>query len=399
MLGRPRLYRIILIPMSAALGLALALWFRDQIPAEEHFRQGLSALERGDMEMLGAAIEALQHAPEFQPHVRVLRGGRMLREGNPSGALQLLFAHRPEGEIRAPALLLAVECFYRQGQLAEAEAVVRQLIQEQPRSANAHRWLAVIHYDLGATNAAIKELAFVMTLVPDDYRPRHLLGVIYSDFEKYAEAAKHYRKALECDPPSPQRQEIIRNLAQALVKVRQYDEALEVLRGVPEDAVLLALESECHWGLARLDRARQSLERARKLDAVERLVLLLTARIELETGNPAAAIAALKRHLERDPHDFEGRYRLALAYRQLGRLKEYEIEIARMQQSQRLRRQLSELSDLAVDRPRDADIRDQIAAVCETLGKDKLAAVYRRAANSCRRAAGLKSSHEDFGGN
>lgn len=383
-------YRVVLIMLLiGACGIVPAVFIWPPVPPEEHFRQAMAALERHDLETVAVKVKILRDHPGFETHVNLLHGAYRLRRGNPEAALRELSARRPDGELRAPVLLHVVESFYQLGKLAEAEMIARQLEQEQPENTDAHRWLAAIYYDLGALNSAIKELGVVTTLAPNDFQPRHLLGLIYFDSDKYAEATKHYRKALALEPSPKQRRQIIHNLAQALVKTREYQAALDVLEQASVDAFLLALKSQCQWGLGEHGRARQTLKQAEVLDPDERLVLLLKARIEIEADNPQAAVEPLQRHLDRDPHDFECRYQLALSYRSLGQSERYKTEIARMQESKELRRQLSDFGEQAVDRPRDAKIRDRVADVCDKLGKHRLAQTYRQAASACRRATGI----------
>lgn len=387
------LYRLILPLLLAAVAFGALLgtsW--ERTAPEQTFREAVAALKRGDMETVSAAIESLEGQTGFGPHVHLLRAGRVLRKGDPSAALQLLSGLELQGDVRTPGLLLMTECYYRLGRLAEAEAVVRTLAPEEPDNADVHRWLAVIYYDLGANNSALAELGHVIRLAPDDYRPWYLLGQIDFDSEKYQQAAEHCRKALARTPPAPQRNDIVRILAASLIKTGRYAPALEVLSDAPAEPVLLSLESECQWGLGRPDRAAETLARAERLNPGERLVLLMKARLEMEAGRAEAALSPLKAQLKADPHDYECRYRLALACRSLGRTDDYQREIARMQESQQLRLKLTELSDLAIERPRDADVREQIADLCEQLGKTKLAAVYRQAAQACRRVEDLRPS-------
>ena len=391
MLHQRRVFLVVL-PV-ATLGIVLGVFVRtpNRVRPEQRFRQAMAALETRDHETVLRAVKVLRQEPGFETHVNLLLGASLLHTGNPAAALQRLSARRPEGELRAPVLLLVAESFYGLGQLTEAEMIVRQLEQEQPENVDAHRWLASIYYDLGALNSAIKELGIVVTLDPQDYKPRHLLGQIYFQLgeTKYAEATKHYRRALALGPPPEQRREINYNLARALVKTRAYEAALELLKETSANALVLALKSQCHWGLGEHARAREILKQAEELDPDERLVLLLKARIEIEADNPEAAIPPLTRRLEHDPHDFECRYRLALSYRSLGQFDRYETEIARMKESRQLRRQLTDLGQQAVSRPRDAEIRHRVAEICEKLGRPKLAETYRRAADSCRRAADI----------
>ena len=385
--------RLILTLTAVALGTALLLEFfaRRQPDPAEQFREALAALDRSDFGTVARTISSLERRPAFVGHVHLLRGGLLVRRGEPAAALEELTARRPEGEIRAPGLLFFCEALHQLGHLAAAEDVARQLIEEQPENADAHRWLAAIYYDLAANNAAIAELGIVVTLRPEDYRPRHLLGVIYFDFEKFSEAARHYRKALDLNPPPATRAAIVQHLVRAMVRSREYEAALQVLEdesGFPlDDPWLLALASECHWALGRRDEAQRLLEMAQERNPDERAVLLLKARVQMETGDPEAAIAPLVRHLDHDRHDFECRYRLALSYQRLGRSKDYERESARMLASQQLRKELSESSDQAVEEPRNAEVRDRIAEICDRLDKPELAEIYRQAARECRRTA------------
>jgi predicted Zn-dependent protease len=152
----------------------------------------------------------------------------------------------------------------------------------------------------------------------------------------------------------------------------------------PDDPWLLALASECNWSMGREKEARPLLASAEESNPDERQVLLLKARIQMETGDPEAAIDPLRRHLQNDRHDFECRYRLALLYQRLGRSHDYERESALMLASQKLRNELNESSDRAVEEPRNAEVRERIAEICERLDKPELAAIYRTAARACR---------------
>jgi tetratricopeptide (TPR) repeat protein len=130
------------------------------------------------------------------------------------------------------------------------------------------------------------------------------------------------------------------------------------------------------------------LDRAVELSPDERSVLLLDGRMRLDAGDAGAAVVSLKRALARDPHDYECRYQLALAYRRSGRTGAYDVEISRMKRSQDLYKRLSELNLQAIRRPRDAEIRDQLADVCQKLGKHKLAKMWSNAADVFRNHRG-----------
>ena len=381
------------LPVAAAV--AAIVWSAGASgPAgpEERFRTALSALERGDLDTVATTAAALEDQPGYAVHVRVLDAALLLRSGHPDRALAELAALELEGDVRPPGMLVLGESLYRLRRLAEAEIVFRQLVEVQPDRADVHRWLGAIYFDLGANTAAIAALTRVTELDPNDYAPHRLIGLMHYDFEQYSEAIQHYRRALELRPPPAIRDEILRELAKSLIAERQYAEALEALESARVDGTVLALRAECFWSLGRQEEARETLQQARTRDPDERFAALLESRIRMEDGQPDEAIKVLEHVLRDRPHDAECRYQLALACRQLGDQKRYEAEMARFEESAGLHRKLTELNVQAIEQPRNAEVRDQVADLCLKLGKDELAAVWRAAARACRETQAARPS-------
>jgi tetratricopeptide (TPR) repeat protein len=160
--------------------------------------------------------------------------------------------------------------------------------------------------------------------------------------------------------------------------------ALENLDAAQEDSQILAQKAECRWSLGDRDQAISLLNRAIALNSNARGALLLKARIDLEDGNPQLALKPLQTLLDRDPHDFNTRYQLSLAYQALGEKETAAAELERMKSSQALLNQLSKLYFEAVQRPRDPAVRDEIANLCEQLDKPDLVKLWRRSAEYCR---------------
>ena len=70
----------------------------------------------------------------------------------------------------------------------------------------------------------------------------------------------------------------------------------------------------------------------------------------------------------------------------LGNAAEAEARMNTFQQLQKRVELLNELSAQAESAPTDPAIRDQLAVVCESLGKAELATMWRKAADACRLA-------------
>lgn len=390
-MGR-RGWRLILagLVLTAAAGVTWLALRTPRADLQRQFPTGLAALERGDGPALDAVLDVLELAPDYEPHFWLLQGGKHLRAGQYQAALACLAQTRPVGELREPALRLTGECLYRLGRVAEAESLFRELLSEHPDHAEAHRWLAIIAYDLGAMNHALTHLAELARLRGDDYTPHRLAGRIHLDFQRYPEAADAYRRCLERHPPPHLRREAILQLARALIPLREYAEAEQVLRELGDDPEALALRAEAVWSLGEQARAEELVATALRLAPDDRASLYLLGRMRLAAGDAAAAVVPLTRLLERRPHDYEARYQLALAYQRLERAEEARRETERMQQDFARYERMTALSRRAIDAPHDAEVREELAKLCEELDQPELAQMWRAAATAARQYANVQ---------
>jgi tetratricopeptide (TPR) repeat protein len=108
----------------------------------------------------------------------------------------------------------------------------------------------------------------------------------------------------------------------------------------------------------------------------------------LDEGDRQGAITIYEELLAREPHDFQTRYQLALAYQAAGDNDAYERELARYRESEVKRSELFDMYREAMQRPADFEIRDRLATLCEELGQRELAETWRKAAQSARELAG-----------
>ena len=104
---------------------------------------------------------------------------------------------------------------------------------------------------------AATELATISEKAPDDYRSERLLGLIEKDNEGFDGAVKHYRESLRRNPRSSDRQSILTELAESLVKLSRFAEALETLRECDQTAQTMTLTAECEQNLGHADEAQK----------------------------------------------------------------------------------------------------------------------------------------------
>jgi tetratricopeptide (TPR) repeat protein len=378
------------LAVIAATGLALGrpIWQRRQL--DRRVARLVADLERRDEPAIDAALlTALEGNPRYTRELQLFLGTRLLQSGEPAGALKAYSPLKPEGRLRVPLLLHVGQALYKTGQLSKAQRIFREVEFEKPGVASAHRWLVTIYHDLGAMQSAFAELEIVAKLEPDDYFAYRLMGLMYlEDFQKPQEAVDEYRKALARHPPAEQAQAIRIEIARALLFLNDYHGVLEVLEGAEKNAHVLGLQADCRWSMSETQEAARLLEQARSLDPDERIVLYLTGRFALEEGRPQAALAPLKLLLQRDPHDAQTRYQLSQAYRQLGDQTAAKAELDRMNESKALTEKMGPMFEQAMLRPQDDAIREELADLCDQLGKHELARVWRRAASQVRQSGG-----------
>ena len=344
----------------------------------------MSALNRGEFVEAMESLQRLRHSHPKDDRTHLLAGAIRLRRGDPLTALKDFSSLQPEGEFRSPALQWTGECLYVLGRLTEAESCFQQLLQIHRNSTEAHRWLAAICHDLGELDRSVEHLERLTQLTPEDHRPWRMMGSIHRDFEQFAEAAREYRAALPLPMSDAARVEIVIELADVLIRLNEYQQALDVLASTTETATTLSQQGQCHRALGNGDLARQCLDRAKAVGANDVTVLRLNADLATDDKRPRDAAELYEEILTLEPHNVDCRYQLALARRELGDASRYELEMEKVATSRGLLEQLTALSAKAMSQPRDAEVLTAIAEVCDQLGKHDLAKSWRLAAEAVK---------------
>ncbi|MBW4493676.1 MAG: tetratricopeptide repeat protein [Oscillatoria princeps RMCB-10] len=86
------------------------------------------------------------------------------------------------------------------GEVAEAEAALTELINDQPDFAEAWNRRAVLYYTLGQYKKAIADCETVIKLNPVHFGALHGLGLCCAAISDYRAAIQAFRKALEIQP-------------------------------------------------------------------------------------------------------------------------------------------------------------------------------------------------------
>jgi protein O-GlcNAc transferase len=212
---------------------------------------------------------------------------------------------------------------HRAGQLADADALYRQILAAQPNHADAMHLRGVIAYQGGQGDAAVDLIRQAVGLNANNAFAHSNLGEAYRKVGRLDEAICSYRRALELNADFP---EACNNLGIALRDRGHLDEAVAACRR----AIELAPEyPEAHYNLGialreqgRLEEAIAAYRRALRInpdfpEAQDNLANALR-----DGGFLDEAIAAYRRALQLQPNDPETHTNLGIALRDCGQFDE-----------------------------------------------------------------------------
>ena len=276
-----------------------------------------------------------------------------------------------------------------QRRLPEAYAAFREAIRLAPDEADGHRGLAAVAYDQGAVIEAVGHLERVAELDPTDGRPYRMIGHICADLDKREDAVDAFRQALTRVLTPAATAEVREELAGQLLKLGDAEAALEQLPAqadISHDSVAaLAVRIEASWTTAGPEAAADLVKQAVANRPNEPRLLSLLGRIEVDLGHYAEAVAPLKQAIALDRTELTTLQALATAHERLGQSDAAQQVREQRADVQALLERLTELNVDADAQPWNAAIREELAAICARLGKQRLAAMWRHAASEARK--------------
>ena len=355
-----------------------------RVDPEREFQAGWEALYRGDLTHGMPHVQRLREQHKGAAVTRLLTALLQLRSGSADLALwqaSQITDRRHEDK----RLLLMGECLYGLGRYQEAEAAFRDLHSLAPDSALAYQWLLAVYFDLGAYDAATRMATRLTELRPQDFAPHRLLGMMARDFEQNQQAITHFRRALSLVPPVAVRLEIVEELGAILIDEHEYQAAIELL---VDEAVTTpwahATLANAFWAVGKQQQGWNELTAAEQSGPPDERVLMTRARFEFESGHHNDAVATLERVLKIDKSNINAYYVLAQVLTRLGREAEARTSHETHEQLIGVKNRLTNLNLEALQHPHDRVLREQLADICEQLGKRDLAAMWRRAAEGLR---------------
>ena len=214
------------------------------------------------------------------------------------------------------------------GQIEEAIAQFNRSVSENPKDADSLYELALIH-----KNASLKAIDQLRELDPDSFQLHRLMGAIYADDERYSEAVKEYRAALDKRPDDAGLHYAI---GVAYWAEDQLDSAqrefTSALKHDPENPLIKLYLGDIAVKQHRFNDALPYLDAAEAAQPGMGRIHLLLGRCYKAAKDLARASAEFERATQSDPSDPQPHYLLALVYRELRQPEASARELAQFEE-------------------------------------------------------------------
>lgn len=193
-----------------------------------------------------------------------------------------------EGLVNLSLALNYLDAGNLQGSLIRAQ----KALHTDPKSADVHLAIGMIHDRMGNQDLASAAFARALKLDPEDGNVHNTYGAWLCQHQTAAEAEPHFQKAL-LNPGKSSTRNILLNAGRCAYKAGELDKSEQHLRAAleksPAHAATLLLLAEVKHAQGQDFEARAFLQRREALGPLDARTYELAAEIETGAGDPKAA--------------------------------------------------------------------------------------------------------------
>ncbi len=221
---------------------------------------------------------------------------------------------------------------HQSGDVQQAEALCRQILQEEPQNARSLHLLGVLMQQAGCNEESLTLLRRAVALCPDDADFHYNLGVVQQLLGRKAEALASYRHALALQPEHALALNNLGNLALNLDRLDEAEECLRhSLRVQPENGAAYHNLGLVCKRRGNLDEAITCFRQAVRFRADDAMIHYDLGQLLEEQGQSEEAIHAFEQAARLQPDDPLFRFTLAnvliLRRKPAAALPHYEIAL------------------------------------------------------------------------
>jgi tetratricopeptide (TPR) repeat protein len=242
--------------------------------------------------------------------------------------LERAFKNTREEALHQQIGLQLIEVYHARRDFNKALDVLRSLQQAYPSNPEILYIAYRIHSDLGA-----KTLSDLVKSAPNSARLHQVTAELLESEGDFPRAIEQYRRAIEVDPKLSGIHHALgvailhssRDEASRLQAQREFELELAVNPGAAHSEYQLG---EVYWLGSHPEEALKHFTRALELQSSFVDAQIALGKVWISQGQPAKALTFLQQAVRIDPENEVAHYRLAEAYRKLGRNQEGAAEMA-----------------------------------------------------------------------
>gem|GEM_PF-526841 len=273
-------------------------------------------------------------------------------------------------KLRLRALTMLAIALYDMGHYSAAERAYLEVLTMSPQNIVAHRGLEEIYSDLGSYDQMEHHALEVAKIDLTDYRPHRHLAFFRREAENWEAAIADYKESLRRSPHQPTREEVLLEMADCYVHALKYQEALDTLKDARPSTQKSFLEAQCKYATKKVPEAKKLLDAALKDAPDHAPSLLLRSDIALIEDDAPAARGFLERAVKAAPYDNSAHQKFSTVLLRLGEKDVAKKEAERAKELLDLQLRSSELNNQASQRPKDIEVRKELAALARKLGRE-----------------------------
>lgn len=368
-------FRIVILVSitSAMLVIGCVLWWQNTTP-QAIYTRGRQALLRGDWATVERSANSLASRPEWKARTALLNGHLAKSRGNNELALVLFSDANESPETREESYYEAALICYQQKQFSQAILLLRQVLEWNADDVTAWRLLASAWYDIGAMERAIQCLESVIRLAPTDYRPHYMKATILKDFERFEDASLAFQTATSMAPAnSTVHDEIRAGWGDCLIRLRRYQESLDVMQPARDWPDILAQRALALFSLRRFDDAARMADQALAAQPLHPEALLVAASSLERAGRTADGLALLREGITANPMELRMYHRMADLLSTAGATDEAATFRTRAGEIAELRAKFSAAHQALVQDTSSVEKRLTLATLAEQLNETEMA--------------------------
>ncbi|MBI1211709.1 MAG: tetratricopeptide repeat protein [Alphaproteobacteria bacterium] len=226
------------------------------------------------------------------------------------------------------------------GRLPQAEAVLRQILQQRPNQPEALHLLAIVAHQAGKTNVGIELIARALAINPNVALFEANIAEMYRRVGDARAAISHGRRAVELNP---QNADAHNNLGIAHYDLGDYAGAVEsydkAIAQRPRFAEAISNRGNGLRNLRRYDEAEAEYRRALSINPSYAEAYNNLGSVLRDLERPAEAVTAYKKAIAIAPNYVEARNNLILAHKDL---QDYDAALSAGQDALRVKPQNAE---------------------------------------------------------